>query len=236
MKLQQLYSKIRQAMQAYHMVQAGDKIALGISGGKDSLALLYGLAGLRKFYPQPFELVAITVDLGYEGFDLAPIAELCREIEVPYHIVKTDIGTMTIKEGCSLCSRLRKGALHEKALELGCNKIAYAHNMDDVVETMMLSLVYEGRFSTFWPVTVLDKTGLTLIRPFVFVTQAEAVGFKNKYDLPVATNPCPYDRTSERAFIRKLLKDMNDHAPDVKKRLMTAICDGTLEHWRQERV
>lgn len=234
MKLQQMYSKVRQAMEAYDMVQDGDRVALGISGGKDSLGLLYALSGLRRFYPHPFELVAITVDLGYEGFDLSRIQALCKDLDVEYHIVRTSIAEMISKEGCSLCARLRKGALHDKALELGCNKIAYAHNMDDVVETMMLSLVYEGRFSTFYPVTHLENCNMDLIRPFVFVTQAEAVGFERKYQLPVTANPCPFDHASERTYVRNLLQEMNHHAPDVKKRMMTAICDGTLQAWKRE--
>lgn len=213
------------------MISTGDKVALGISGGKDSLSLLYALAGLRKFYPKSFELVAITVDLGFDDFDLSNIIDLCKTLEVPYEMVKTDIGKIASEEGCSLCARLRKGALHDKALELGCNVIAYAHNMDDVVETMMLSLIYEGRFSTFWPVTEYEDCGLRLIRPFVFVTQSEAIGFQYKYNLPVVSNPCPYDRTSERSYIRELLKDINHHAPGVKKRLMTAICNGTIDKW-----
>ncbi len=233
MKLQQMYSKVRQAVDAYDMIEEGDKIALGISGGKDSLGLLYALAGLRQFYPRHFELVAITVDLGYEGFDLSKIEALCKQLDVKYYIVKTSISKMIEEEGCSLCSRLRKGALCDKVKELGCNKIAYAHNMDDVVETMMLSLIYEGRFSTFYPVTDLENIGIKLIRPFVFVTQAEAVGFRNKYELPVVTNPCPFDRASERAYVRNLLDEMNHHTPGVKKRMMTAICDGTLSNWKR---
>lgn len=236
MKLQQLYSKVRQAMQAYDMVQAGDKIALGISGGKDSLGLLYALAGLRKFYPAPFEVIAITVDLGYEGFDLGKILELCKNLEVEYHIVETQIGKMIEQEGCSLCARLRKGALHDKAKELGCNKIAYAHNMDDVIETMLLSLIYEGRFSTFYPVTHLDNIGMDLIRPFVFVSQSDAMGFMRRYELPVTANPCPFDHASERSYVRELLAELNHHAPGVKKRLMTAICDGMLPHWKKEQT
>lgn len=235
MKLQQLYSKVRQAMEAYDMIQEGDRVALGISGGKDSLSLLYALAGLRNFYPNRFELVAITVDLGFEGFNLTDIQRLCQELNVEYHIIETQIGEMSKDEGCSLCARLRRGALHNRAKELGCNKIAYAHNMDDVVETMMLSMIYEGRFSTFYPVTHYEDIGMDLIRPFVFVTQAEAVGFKNKYNLPVAENPCPYDKTSERSYVRGLLDEMNRHAPGVKQRMMTAICDGTLREWSRQK-
>lgn len=233
MKLQTLYSKVRQAIDTYKMIEDGDKIAIGISGGKDSLSLLYALAGLRNFYPKQFSLTAITIDLGFEGFNLSGIESLCQELSVEYTIVKTDIGQISAKEGCSLCARLRKGALMDKAVELGCNKIAYAHNMDDVVETMLLSLIYEGRFSTFWPVTHLNDVNIDIIRPFVFVTQAEAVGFMNKYALPVVSNPCPFDRTSERSYIRNLLSEINSHAPGVKKRLMTAICDGTIQEWEK---
>ncbi|MDY2590641.1 MAG: ATP-binding protein [Agathobacter sp.] len=234
MKLQQLYSKVRQAIEAYSMIEEGDKIALGISGGKDSLGLLYALAGIRSFYPKHFELVAITVDLGYKGFDLSQIKALCDKLQVEYHIIKTNISEAISEEGCSLCARLRKGALCDKAKALGCNKIAYAHNMDDVVETMMLSMIYEGRFSTFYPVTDLEDIGIKLIRPFVFVTQAEAVGFRNKYELPVAVNPCPFDHQSERTYVRELLSEINWQAPGVKKRMMTAICDGTLAEWKRK--
>ncbi len=223
-------------MQTYEMIEDGDRVALGISGGKDSLALLYALSGLRKFYPKKFELIALTVDLGYEGFDLGEIKQLCFQLEVEYHVISTRISEMIETEGCSLCARLRKGALHEEAKKLGCNKIAYAHNMDDVVETMMLSLMYEGRFSTFSPVTYLDKSGLTLIRPLIFVTQAEAVGFQNKVHLPVVSNPCPFDKTSNRSYVRELLQQMNHHAPRVKERMMTAIMDGTLSDWRPKEM
>ena len=234
MKLQQLYSKVRQAIEAYSMIEEGDKIALGISGGKDSLGLLYALAGIRSFYPKHFELVAITVDLGYKGFDLSQIKALCDKLQVEYHISKTNRSEAISEEGCSLCARLRKGALCDKAKALGCNKSAYAHNMDDVVETMMLSMIYEGRFSTFYPVTDLEDIGIKLIRPFVFVTQAEAVGFRNKYELPVAVNPCPFDHQSERTYVRDLLSEINRHAPGVKKRMMTAICDGILAEWTRK--
>lgn len=235
MKLQQLYSKVRQAVDAYHMIEEGDKVAIGISGGKDSLGLLYALAGLRNFYPKHFEVVAITVNLGYEGFDLSTIQDLCKKLQVEYHIVDTHINEMIEKEGCSLCARLRRGALVNCAKELSCNKIAFAHNMDDVVETMMLSLIYEGRFSAFWPVTEWENEKLTLIRPFIYVTQAEAVGFQHKYELPVVTNPCPFNHTSERSYVRQLLNEINRHAPGVKQRMMTAICDGTIPEWKNKR-
>lgn len=231
MTLQKLYSYIRQAMDDFHMIKNGDRIAIGISGGKDSLTLLYGLAGLRRFYPEKFSLVAITVDLGYEGFDLSEIASLCESLDVEYHVVHTRINEMVSNGQCSLCARLRKGAFNDKARELGCNKIAYAHNMDDVVETIMLSLIYEGRFSSFWPVTHLDKMDLDLIRPLIYAPLSDINGFKNKYELPVRKNPCPYDKETERTYVRELIKDINTHAPGVKKRMLTALMSGNIEEW-----
>ena len=235
MKLQRLYSYVRQALDDYQMIEEGDKVAVGISGGKDSLTLLYGLAGLRRFYPAKFDLVAVTVDLGYDGFDLEPVKQLCRELNVEYHVVSTQISRLVTDGDCSKCARLRKGALTDKIKELGCNKIAYAHNQDDVVETMLLSLIYEGRFSTFWPVTEFEEQvegkNLTVIRPLVYVPLADVVGFKNKYQLPVVTNPCPYDKVTERSYVRTLLSDINKHAPGVKQRMMTAVCDGTIREW-----
>ena len=198
MKLQRLLSLTRQAVDTYHMIDSGDHIAVGISGGKDSLTLLYALANLRRFYPQPFSLSAITVDLGFGNMDLEPVKALCSRFSVPYRIIPTEIGKIIFearKESnpCSLCARMRKGALNQAALELGCNKIAYAHHKDDVVETMLLSMLYEGRFYSFPPYTSLDRTGLSVIRPLMFVSEAEIKGFRNKYNLPVCKNPCPAD-------------------------------------------
>ena len=200
MKLQRLLSLTRQAVDTYHLIDSGDHIAVGISGGKDSLTLLYALANLRRFYPQPFSLSAITVDLGFGNMDLEPVKALCSRFSVPYRIIPTEIGKIIFearKESnpCSLCARMRKGALNQAALELGCNKIAYAHHKDDVVETMLLSMLYEGRFYSFPPYTSLDRTGLSVIRPLMFVSEAEIKGFRNKYNLPVCKNPssmgCP---------------------------------------------
>ena len=151
MKLQQLLSFTRKAVDTYQMIQPGDKIAIGISGGKDSLTLLYALHGLKRFYPNPFEIEAITVDLGFEGFETDKIAELCASLNVPYTVVKTDIGKIIFderreKNPCSLCAKMRKGSLNDVAKAHGCNKIAYGHHRDDLVETMMMSLMFEARF------------------------------------------------------------------------------------------
>ncbi|MEG7531617.1 MAG: ATP-binding protein, partial [Hungatella sp.] len=186
MNLQRLLSLTRQAVDDYHMIESGDRIALGLSGGKDSLALLYTLHGLMRFYPKKFELVAITVDLGLPDFDLTPIKELCEQLLVPYTIIPTDIGKILFEirqesNPCALCAKMRKGTLNQVAKELGCNKIAYAHHKDDVIETMLLSLLYEGRFHAFSPYTYLDRMDLTVIRPFFYVNEAAITRFKNKY-------------------------------------------------------
>lgn len=236
MKVQQLYSFARRAIDDYQMIADGDKIAVGISGGKDSLALLYALAGLRRFYPNPFELVAISVDLGYEGFDLSKIQALCDELQVEYHIVKTDIGNIVMEERkesspCSLCAKMRKGALNDKAKELGCNKVAYGHHMDDIIETMFLSLIYEGRFHSFSPVTYLDRMELTVIRPLMYLSEADVIGFQNKYELPVAKSPCPVDGYTRREYAKNLVRQIQQENPGAKKRMFTAIVNGNIEGW-----
>lgn len=238
MKLQNLLSLVRKAIDDYQMIHEGDRIAIGISGGKDSLTLLYAMAELRRFYPKRFELCAITVDLGYEGFDLSKISELCEKLDVEYHIVKTEIGKILFEERkeenpCSLCAKLRKGAFNEKAKELGCNKAAYAHHKDDVVETMLLSLMYEGRFHCFAPVTYLEKMGITLIRPLIYVNEADVKGFRNKYDLPVEKNPCKADGFTKREEVKQILHQLELRNKGVKERMFRAISDGTLPEWEK---
>ena len=237
MKLQKLYSKVRQALDDYNMITENDKIAIGVSGGKDSLTLLYALSGIRSFYPVPFELVAIAVDLGYEDFDLSPVKALCDELSVEFYVVKTDIGRISLEKSknqaspCSWCAKLRKGALNDFALSVGCNKIAYAHHMDDIIETMFLSLLYEGQFYSFAPVTQLDGSGLTIIRPLMYVGESDVKGFKNKYNLPVCKNPCPYDGHTRREYVKQLVRQLNMENPGVKKRLFSAIQNGNIDDW-----
>lgn len=236
MKLQQLYSYTRKAIDDYHMIEDGDHIAIGISGGKDSLAMLYALSGLKRFYPVPFELTAVTVDLGFENLNLDKITVLCAELNVPYHIVKTDIGKIIFEDRkesspCSLCAKMRKGALNQAMKELGCNKISYAHHKDDVVETMLLSLIYEGRFHCFAPVTYLDRMDMTVIRPLIYVQEADVIGFVNKYQVPVVKSPCPADGHTKREYTHLLLQQLNRENPGVKERMFHAVQD-TVPAWR----
>ncbi len=236
MTLQQLYSYTRRAIEQYHMIDEGDKIAIGISGGKDSLTLLYALSGLRRFYPKKFDIEAITVDLGLGIQKLDEIEKLCRDLNVNYHIVKTEIGEIIFgarKESnpCSLCATMRKGALNDKAKELGCNKIAYAHHRDDIIETMMLSLIYEGRFYCFSPSLFLDRMEMKVIRPMMFVEETSVIGFMKKYNLPVAKNPCPADGHTKREYVKNLVKTLEKENPGVKDRLFSSIIHGNIKGW-----
>ena len=236
MKLQQLLSFTRKAVDEYQMIEAGDKIAVGISGGKDSLTLLYALAGLRRFYPKPFDLIAITVDLGYEKFHTEKIEALCKELDVPYHVVKTDIARILFEEckesnPCSLCAKMRKGALNEAVKKLGCNKVAYAHHKDDIVETMILSLIFEGRFHSFSPKSYLDRMDLTVIRPMMYVNEADVIGFQRKYELPVEKSRCPVDGLTKRQYAKDLIHQLEIDHPGAKQRMFTAIINGNIEGW-----
>lgn len=236
MKLQQVLSYVRRAIDDYNMIQDGDKIAVGISGGKDSLTLLYALHSLKIFYPKKFELHAVTVDLGFNNLNLDVIKDLCKKFEIEYTIVKTDIANIIFEERketnpCSLCAKMRKGALNDAIKAAGCNKVAYAHHKDDVVETMLMSLIYEGRFHTFSPVTYLDRTEITVIRPLIYMTEADVIGFVNKNNVPVVKSPCPADGHTKREYVKELLRNINKETPGVKSRMFTAITTSTLKGW-----
>ncbi len=234
MRLQRVLSLVRRALDDYRMIQDGDRIAVGLSGGKDSLTLLYALEKLRAFYPHPFSLCAITVDLGFDNLDLRAVKTFCQKQNVPYEIVSTRIsdivfGARQETNPCSLCAKLRKGALNDRALSLGCNKIAYAHHQDDAVETLLLSLLYEGRFHSFLPVTRLDRTGLTVIRPLLYLKEADVIGFSNKTGLPVVKSPCPADGHTKREYVKRLVRQLNRENPGVKERLFTALRNGCYD-------
>lgn len=240
MKLQQLLSYTRKAVDDYKMIEKDDKIALGISGGKDSLTLLYAMHGLKRFYPVPFTLEAISVDLGIAETDYTKIQALCDSMEIPFHVVKTQIGEIifdTRKETnpCSLCAKMRKGAFNDKAKELGCNKLAYAHHKDDVIETLLMSLIFEGRYHSFSPVTYLDRSDITLIRPLIYVNECDVIGFKNKYDLPVFKNPCPADGYTKREYTKDLIKKLTEENPGLRERLFHAVTDGPLPAWQRDK-
>lgn len=236
MQLQRLLSYTRKAVDEYNLIQEGDHIAVGISGGKDSLTLLYALHGLKRFYPKRFHLSAVSVDLGFDDFDLSPVQVLCKELDIPYQIVKSDIYHILFdirKESnpCSLCAKMRKGALNQAVKEMGCNKVAYAHHKDDIVETMLLSLIFEGRFYSFSPKTYLDRMDLTVIRPIMFVEEKDVIGFRNKYELPVVKSKCPVDGYTKRQYAKELLHSLDKEHLGAKERMFHAILNGNIKGW-----
>ncbi|MBQ2717072.1 MAG: 7-cyano-7-deazaguanine synthase [Clostridia bacterium] len=235
MNLQQLLSPARKAIEDYEMINDGDKIAVGLSGGKDSVTLLYILAGLKRFYPKKFELVAITIDLGldYDQKEVESLKNLCAELNVEYHIVPTDIYQILFverkeKSPCSLCSKMRRGALNTKAIELGCNKLALGHHADDLIETLFLSLFYEGRLSTFEPITYLSRANMTVIRPMIYIEEKNIRAFSK--DKPVLYNPCPADKYTQREYVKNLINQIKKDIPIAKDRMLSAITHPERNH------
>lgn len=238
MNLQRLMSLTRKAIDDYGMIRDGDVIAVGVSGGKDSLTLLSALAGLRRFYPHKYELETITVDMGFEGTSdgLLPIKRFCDDLSVRYTVVPSQIAEIVFedrqeKNPCSLCAKLRKGALNTAAKSLGCNKVAYGHHKNDMVETMMLSLIYESRFYCFSPVTYLDRMDLTVIRPMMYVDEADIKGFAGANRLPVFKNPCPADGNTRREYVKQLINELNHENPGCRDRMYSAILRGNIPGW-----
>lgn len=230
MDTQKLLSYLRQCIKKYNMIQQGDKIAVGLSGGKDSMTLLQGLKKLQSFYPEHFDLIAIYVNLKVnDSMDAVnTMTKFCEELEVPFYHVDTDIYQIIFKERqeknpCSLCAKMRKGALNNMALSLACNKIAYAHHKDDFIETSMMSLIFEGRYDCFPPVTYLDKTGLTVIRPMMYIEEKEVRGYALKNNIPVISNPCPADGYTKRQEIKDFIEKNRKQFPDIKRNLNTAL-------------
>ncbi|MBQ8200846.1 MAG: tRNA 2-thiocytidine biosynthesis protein TtcA [Clostridia bacterium] len=237
MDTQRLTGLIRQCIQKYGMIAPEDRIAVGLSGGKDSLTLLTGLSKLRSYYPIPFELHAIHVDVGagMTEENIRTMADFCASLNVPFHHVRTEIYQIVFelrkeKNPCSLCAKLRKGALNQKALELGCSKIAYAHHKDDFIETLMMNLMLEGRCDCFPPVTQLDRTGLQVVRPMFFIDERDVTGFTRRMALPVIKNPCPADGRTRRQDVKEFIRHSRATFPDARKNLFSALMlmfDGT---------
>ncbi len=239
--MQQMLSYMRRCIDDYKMIEDGDKVCVGVSGGKDSLVTLKVLAALQKFYPKKFEVVAITLDLGFGDADFSEIKALCDEVDVEYHVVKTDIKEVVFdirKESnpCSLCAKMRRGSLHEKAKSLGCTKVALGHHFDDAVETYMLSLFYEGRISCFQPVTYLDRIDITLIRPMLYMEEKDIKSFIRKNPLPVMHNPCPANGNTKRQEIKELLHNLEKTTyKDLRKKIFGAMQRYPLEGFGKQR-
>ena len=239
MKQQKLLSLIRQAIEVYNMIEDGDRIAVGVSGGKDSLTLLHAMKLLQSFYPKEFELFAITCNVGFEGMEFSGVADFCRSLEVPYEQVDTQIAEIVFQENkderpCSLCAKLRKGAMYKRLGELGINKIAYAHNKDDFIETALMSLIYEGRFYAFPPVTVLPEAGVTVIRPMMYVPERGVANFVTSQGMKVVKNTCPVDGSTKREYAKQLMEQINRDTPGAKDRIMHAIVNGRFPDWPKD--
>ena len=233
--MQKLLGLLRRCIDDYSMISPGDKIAVGVSGGKDSLVLLVLLAGLREYFNKPFELEAITIDMGL-GMDYSSIQAMCDQLKIPYTIVKTEIAPIIFdhrkeKNPCSMCSKMRRGALNQALLDLGLNKLALGHHYDDAVETFVMSLIYEGRISCFQPVTDLDRTGIIQIRPMLYIHEKTVDSFATRHNLPVLANRCPVDKNTKREEIKQLVYDLSATYPDLKERIFGAMQRLPLPEW-----
>lgn len=234
--MKKIVSRVRKAVEDYDMIADGDRIAVGVSGGKDSLVLLGALANLSRFYPKKFEVKALTLDMGYNA-DWSGVDKYCKEIGVSYTVKRTNIKEVVFdyrqeENPCSLCSKLRRGALNDLALDEGCNKVALGHHNDDVLETFMLSLLYEGRINCFSPVTYLDRTNLYSIRPLIYVRECDIKSVAKRLELPIVKSSCPADGNTKRQEMKEIIKTLDKSVnAGLKKRMFTAIQNGKIEGW-----
>ena len=231
--MQKLMGLVRRCVEDYNMIIPGDKVAVGVSGGKDSLVLLQLLAGLRQY--SDFELEAITIDMGL-GMDYSAVQEFCNKLDVPYTLVKTQIGPIIFdhrkeKNPCSMCAKMRRGALNQAILDRDIRKLALGHHFDDAVETFVMSLIYEGRISCFQPVTDLDRMGVTQIRPMLYIHEKTVDNFATRMELPVIENRCPVDKQTKREEIKQLIFELSKTYPDLKERVFGAMQRLPLPEW-----
>ncbi|MCL2513598.1 MAG: tRNA 2-thiocytidine(32) synthetase TtcA [Oscillospiraceae bacterium] len=236
--MQKLMGRMRAAMEKYNMVEDGDKIAVGVSGGKDSAALLTALAEMRKFYPEKYEIKAITLDMGFGGRpgDFSPIEKLCGELGVEYAIKRTELASIIFNDRkeenpCSLCSKMRRGILHDAAKELGCNKLALGHHMDDAAETFMMNLLCGGNIACFRPVTYMSRKDIYVIRPMVLARESVVSAAVKHRGLPVIKSGCPVDKTGERQKMKDLLYELEkDYAP-LREKIIGAMQRKEIDNW-----
>ena len=237
--MQHILSLVRRCVEDYNMIEDGETVAVGVSGGKDSVLTLAALAKLRDFYPKKFQVTALTIDSGAPGVDFTAIARLCEALEVPYRLIPVPIYEIVFvhrkeKNPCSLCAKLRRGALSTELNRLGISKIALGHHYDDAVETMLMSLFLEGRIGCFQPVTYLDRSGVTQIRPLLYVQEREVRGAVRRLGLPVVENPCPANGSTKREEMKDLLRQLERQYPQLKKKIFGAIQRYPLYGWSLE--
>ena len=234
--MQRILGLVRRCVEDYHMIEPGDRVAVGVSGGKDSLLTLAALARLREFYPVPFTVEAITLEMGMPGMDFGGVAELCQALEVPYTRIQVPVYQILFEERreknpCSLCAKLRRGSLNTALTERGIHKIALGHHYDDAVETLLMNLLFEGRIGCFQPVTYLDRTGVTQIRPLLYCHEDDIRRVAWREELPIVHNPCPMDGYSKREDMKTFINEKNAEDHSFKVRMMHAIQTG-LEDWK----
>ena len=235
--IKRILSFVRRAVDDYDMISEGDKIGVGVSAGKDSLTLLCAMAQLRRFYPKHFEICAITVDMGFDGVDFEPIKKMCDQLDIEYHVVPTQISKVIFdvrkeKNPCSLCAKMRRGALYNYAKEIGCDSVALGHHFDDVVETFMLNLFFEGRIGCFQPVTYLSNTDINLIRPMIYMPEKDVKYFAGKNDLPIVKSPCPADGNTQREEMKNLLRSLERENKGLRYRIFGAILRGEVDGFK----
>ena len=237
MTMNKVAGLVRRCVEDYDMISDGETIAVCVSGGKDSIALLCAMKSLSVYYPKQFNLHAITLSMGFEGMDFTPVRELCDRLEVPYTIRESEVGKLIFEERmeknpCALCAKMRRGALNDLALELGIKKVALAHHYDDVVETFLMSLFFEGRIGCFEPVTFMSRTGVTQIRPLLYVGEGTIQGLVKRHNLPVVHNLCPMNGKSKREEVKTLIKTLGVQYPDLKNKIFGAMQRLPLDGWR----
>lgn len=239
--MQRMMGLMRRCIDDYRMIEPNDKIAVGVSGGKDSLTLLTLLAALREYYPEPYDLTAITIDMGLPGMDFSPVEDYCAKLGVPFQRVPTQIGPIIFeyrkeKNPCSMCAKMRRGALNQALLAQGFHKVTLGHHYDDAVETLLMNLLFEGRIGCFQPVTFLDRTGVTQIRPLLYCHEDDIRRVALREGLPIVHNPCPMDGHSRRQEVKELIVSLEGRYPDLKQKLFGSLQRYPLYGWNLEQT
>lgn len=234
--MKKILSLTRRAIDEYNMIDEGERIAVLVSGGKDSLTVLYALHELSKFHPKKFSIVALTLSMGFEGTDYTPIAKICENMGIEYHVKESQLAQILFeirkeKNPCSLCAKMRRGILNDMAREYGCKKVALGHHFDDAAETFLLSLTYEGRIYCFSPVTYLSRMDITQIRPLIYVYENDIIGFSKRYDIPIVKNPCPANGYTKRQDMKELLVDLRKYNPKIKEYIIGALKRAHISGW-----
>ena len=235
--MQRILSHMRKAIEEYHMIEENDKIGICLSGGKDSITLLHAFKALQRFYPKKFEIIAISIDPGFEFFDIELLQNTCDKLEIPLFIEKSHAKEIVFdirkeKNPCSLCANLRRGIINSIAIREGCNKIALGHNQDDVLETFLLNLFYTGSIGTFSPVSYMDRTGITLIRPLIYTPEKDTKRFVKKNNLTIMPIVCPMDGTSKRESMKEMIITLQKDIPMIRANLFGAI-QRNLPDWKK---